>query len=270
MIELSINVASILGQAAGPSALATPDSVKIESIWDFVVKGGPVMIPIGICSLIAMSVIIERLFSLKRSVVIPPGFLAGLRTVADRGTGDRSAALAYCQSSGSPLANIVAIGLKKLHAPRDQFEKAVADAGGREVTNLKKYLRVLSFVIAVSPLLGLLGTILGMICAFQTVAASGENLGRTELLAKGIYEAMITTAAGLIVTIPALACYHWLNAKIDRLVIDMDELVIAFFEELSGELHPTVAPPTAISSSNGSPHSEESSTPVPRMAPAAA
>ena len=270
MSEMGMVMVSILAQAAGGAAPAVADSVKIESIWDFVVKGGPVMIPIGLCSLIALSVIIERLFSLKRSSVIPPGFLTGLRSVTDRRNGDRASALAYCQSNGSPLAIIVAAGLKKLHAPRDQFERAVADAGGREVAKLRKYLRVLSFVIAVSPLLGLLGTILGMISAFQTVAASGENLGRTELLAKGIYEAMITTAAGLIVTIPALACYHWLSAKIDRLVSDMDALTIEFFEGLADEPAGVAAAAAGVSSSIGSPRADEKSAVPIMLAPAAA
>lgn len=232
MYELSTIVFGVLGQAGSAVPAEAAAAVKIESIWDFVVKGGPVMIPIGLCSLIALSVVIERLFSLKKSTIIPPGFVTGLRTMLERRGGDRAAALAYCQASGSPLANIVLAGLKKQHAPSEQLEKAVAEAGAREVTGLRKYLRVLSFVIAVSPLLGLLGTILGMISAFQTVAASGENLGRTELLAKGIYEAMITTAAGLIVTIPAMACYHWLCAKIDRLVQEMDLIATELFEGL--------------------------------------
>lgn len=244
----------------GASAAATP-SVKIESVWDFVVKGGPVMIPIGICSLIALTVIIERLFTLRRDHVIPKGFLPGLRSVMDRSEPGNNRALAYCQSSASPLANIVAAGLRKWGAPRDTLEKAVADAGEREVNRLRKYLRVLSLIIAVSPLLGLLGTILGMISAFQTVAASGENLGRTELLAKGIYEAMITTAAGLIVTIPALACYHGLCAKISRLVDEMDLLTIEFFEDLASgaeagqAAHGRVeaAAETAVSESENSP-----------------
>ena len=270
MYELSMVVFGVLGQASSAVPADAAAGVKIESIWDFVVKGGPVMIPIGLCSLIALSVVIERLFSLKKSTIIPPGFVTGLRAVLDRREGDRSAALAYCQASGSALANIVAAGLKKQHAPSEQWEKAVAEAGAREVTGLRKYLRVLSFVIAVSPLLGLLGTILGMISAFQTVAASGENLGRTELLARGIYEAMITTAAGLIVTIPALACYHWLCAKIDRLVQEMDLVATELFEELqrgAGSANTLAASAAPTTRASGTTESESTS---PLLATAAA
>ena len=95
---------------------------------------------------------------------------------------------------------------------------------------MRKYLRVLSVIAAVTPLLGLLGTIMGMIRAFQTVATSAEALGRTELLAQGIYEAMITTAAGLSVAIPVLIVYHWISGKVERLVADLDLDVTDFVE----------------------------------------
>ena len=90
---------------------------------------------------------------------------------------------------------------------------------------------MLSVIASITPLMGLLGTIFGMIRAFQTVAASGEALGKTEMLAGGIYEAMITTAAGLLVAIPVLICYHWISAKIDTLVMDMDQMTQEFIEE---------------------------------------
>ena len=225
-------VLNLLGQVAPTDAGDV--SVKVNSVWDFVVKGGPVMIPIGICSLVAITVIVERMVSLRRRQIIPPGFVTGVRAILSGGPSDRVArALEYCRSSGTPLANIFAAGIKKLGEPAELVEKRIQETGQAEIQKLRKYLRSLSVIAAIAPLLGLLGTILGMITAFETVAASPDSLGRTELLAGGIYEALITTAAGLIVAIPVVIAFHWFAARVDRLVLEMDAIVIAFVEEFA-------------------------------------
>lgn len=221
-------LAPFLAQAAPNGA----NAAKIGSVLDFLVKGGPVMIPIGICSIVALTVIVERLVSLRRARVIPPGFLPGLKAELKSDTNDRKKALSYCRNSDSPIAEIFAAAIKKLGEPAERLEKHVQEAGEREILKLRKGLRLLSVIPSVSTLLGLLGTILGLIRAFQTVATSGgEALGKTELLAGGIYEAMITTAAGLIVAIPVLLAYHGIAAKIDQLVREMDRITVEFVEE---------------------------------------
>ena len=125
---------------------------------------------------------------------------------------------------------MILAGLDKLGHSNEVVEKHLGAAGEQEVYLLRRRLRVLTVVTALAPLLGLTGTILGMITAFQTVATSGEALGRAELLAEGIYEAMITTAAGLIVAMPTLVLYHWLTGKIERLTRELDALAVAFIE----------------------------------------
>ncbi len=217
--------------AVGP-AVAGSDAIKVKSIWDFVVKGGPVMIPIGVCSLVALTVILERLLSLRRGRIIPPDFRPALTGLLDDGGAERrEKALDYCRKHGTPIAAIFGAGIKKLGEPVELVERHIQETGQREILKLRKYLRTLSVIAAIAPLLGLLGTILGMIKAFETVAASGEALGRTELLAKGIYEAMITTAGGLIVTIPVVIAYHWFAARVERLVAEIDAMVVEFIEE---------------------------------------
>ncbi len=219
---------ALLGQTT--SGLDAAAAVQVQSIWDFIVKGGPMMIPIGLCSLLALAVIVERLLTLRRSKVIPSDFLSGLQPVMEN-NGDRyQGALEYCERSGSPIANVFAAGIRSLGASVELVEKHIEQAGEREVFKLRKYLRMLAVIASIAPLLGLLGTIFGMIDAFQTVATSGEALGRTELLAKGIYQAMITTAAGLMVAIPVLIGYHWLSGKIDRLLGEMDQMTVEFVE----------------------------------------
>jgi biopolymer transport protein ExbB len=189
------------------------------------------MIPIALCSLVALTVIVERFATLRRRNVIPPGFLPGLTDLLDEDREDTDAALGYCRRDGSPIANIFAAAIKRFGESIELLEKHIEEACRREVVKLRKYLRLLAVVASIAPLMGLLGTIFGMIDAFQTVAASGEALGKTEMLAKGIYQAMITTAAGLTLAIPVLIAYHWITAKIEALVTEMDAMTVDFVEQ---------------------------------------
>jgi biopolymer transport protein ExbB len=236
--------------AAPPAAPAVPPGLEVNSVADFVTKGGPVMIPIILCSLVALAIVAERLIALRRSRLIPPQFMPGLRGVLRDPRTDRDAAIAYCARDTSPVAAVVAIGIKRLGEPIDLLERHIAEAGERQVQRLRARLRLLSIIASVAPLLGLLGTITGMIKAFQTVAVSGEALGKTEMLAKGIYEAMITTAAGLIVAIPTLLAYHWIASVIERRIAEIDQLASEFVEEYAlarraGDAAPAIVSPPA-------------------------
>lgn len=224
-------ITATIGQLAAPIAEAPTSSTQIESVWDFVLKGGPMMIPIGLSSLLALAVIVERLVTLRRRNVIPPDFLPGLKTLLKEADDDHSKALEHCEANGSPLADIFAAGIKRLSEPVERLEKQIQEAGERAVFKLRKHLRALSVIAAICPLMGLLGTIFGMIKAFQTVATSGEALGKTELLAEGIYQAMITTAAGLLVAIPVIIAYHWISSRIDHLVNEIDRMTVEFVED---------------------------------------
>ena len=210
------------------------EAVQIQSVWDFVTKGGIVMIPIGICSFVAVAVFIERLISLRRSAIIPATFLPGLKKTLRKDPTDKAKAIAYCRKNASPVANVFAAGIKKLDGSIESIQQRIDEAGQREVLKLRRFLRVLSVIASVTPLMGLLGTIFGMIKAFQTVAISGEALGKASLLAKGIYEAMITTAGGLLVAIPVLIAYHWISGRIEQLVGEMDLTTVEFMEAHGG------------------------------------
>jgi len=221
-----LGVLDVLAQATSAPAAATPRL----SVWDLTLKGGPVMVPIAIGSLVALAVIVERAISLRRSRIIPAGFMPGLKAVMPNGDGDRTRALDYCRASNTPIARIFAVGIRRLGEPIELLEKHVEEAGQREVLRLRKHLRVLAAIASISTLLGLLGTIMGLIEAFQTVAASGDALGKTELLAGGIYEAMVTTAAGLCVAIPVIISHQWFCARVEHLVGEMDETTLEFVE----------------------------------------
>jgi len=225
-----MHVISALLAAAPAQPAAAASDLAVQSVWDFVVKGGVMMIPIGLCSLVALAVAAERLINLRRSAIIPPGFVDGVRGAVKE---SREKALERCNGNTSPIAAVFAAAVRRLGQPIDLLERHVTEAGERQMVRLRARLRVLSVIAAVTPLMGLLGTIFGMINAFQTVAVSGDALGRTELLAEGIYEAMITTAAGLIVAIPVLILFHWINAKIERAAVEIDAQVTDFIEDFA-------------------------------------
>jgi len=212
---------------------------QLDSVWDFVVKGGPAMGAIIACSLVAMAVIVERAILLRRSAVMTPGLLEGLDAVA----ADKKRALEYLRADGSPAANILAAAVQRRGQRPEAVEKAVEDAGRREVMRLRKRVRLLGVLPQVSTMLGLLGTIFGMIKTFQAIAVSGQALGKTELLAKGIFEAWACTAAGLLVAIPIMIAYHVVLGRIDGLMVDLDRLAVDWVnrEEAGGHVGKTVA-----------------------------
>lgn len=214
---------------AQAEAAADP-SLSVGSIWDFIVKGGPMMIPIAIASFVALAVIIERLISLRKSQVVPEEFTT---TVADAvSRNDMAAARKACEKETAPASEVFQVAIENRAEPIDRLEHLLTRVGDRIDFKLRKFLKLLSVIAGIAPLMGLLGTIFGMIRAFSTVASSAEAMGKTELLAKGIYEAMITTAAGLLVAIPVLIAYHLLSARVDRLMIQLDEAATNFVAKL--------------------------------------
>lgn len=212
----------------------------VMSLWEMAIKGGPMMIPIGICSIIGLAVFAERVLRLTKRSVIPPAFIAGLESKLASNGNDRRDAIEYCVNEGSIVSQVFEAGVRSLDEPTDTVERRIQEAGERAAMRLRVRLRALSVIASVTPLMGLLGTIFGMIQAFQTVATSGEALGNTELLAGGIYEAMVTTAAGLLVAIPALLAHHWIAAKIEGLVVEIDRMTVEFVHTHASRKSPAV------------------------------
>jgi biopolymer transport protein ExbB len=220
----------MLAQAtSAPPAASDAAALKVNSLLDFAIKGGWAMIPIALCSFMALALIVERLIVLRRGRVIPRGFVSKLAGIAH----DRDKALKLCRDNGSMIARILEVAIKDQDRPLDQIEKRVEEVGQREVVSLRSHMRLLSALPQVSTMLGLLGTVFGMIKTFQAVAASSEALGKTEMLAKGIFEAWTCTAAGLLVAIPVLVAYHYLQGKIDALVAEIDRVASEWLEQFS-------------------------------------
>jgi biopolymer transport protein ExbB len=210
-----------------PPAPAVPVRVAPQTIpsdlWGIIIAGGPVMIPIGLCSLIALAIGFERLVMLRRGRVVPRDFVTRFIEHLENGKLERDAALRLCEENGSPVAQIFAHGVRKWGKPSVEVEQSIIDGGERQVSQLRKNLRVINAVATISPLLGLFGTVVGMIMCFNQIASSSA-MGKAEQLAGGIGVALITTAAGLAVAIPALIVYMYLIGVVDSLVVDMDLL----------------------------------------------
>lgn len=210
-----------------PTVLAEPvvDSAQIpmKNLLQVMRDGGPLMVPIGLCSVILLVFVLERLISLRRGRVIPRPFVKRfLQQLRDGQLGPESA-LELCEKNRSPVAEVFAAAIRKWGRPAVEVEQAIIDAGERVTNELRKYLRVINGISTVSPLLGLLGTVFGMIQTFNTIAV-GDAMGRPEMLAGGIGQALLTTAGGLCVAIPALIVYLWFVGRVDRLVMDIDGL----------------------------------------------
>lgn len=205
---------------------ATADAASLiatDSLFHIVLQGGWLMIPIIACSFILVLFVLERTVSLRRGRVIPKPFVKRFLHQLREGELTRESALELCQENRSPVANVFAHAVRKWGRPAVEVEQAILDGGERTVNSLRRYLRVLNGVATVSPLLGLLGTVTGMIAAFNSIANS-QAMGRPELLAAGISEALITTAAGLSVAIPALIFYMFFVSRVDQLIIEIDAL----------------------------------------------
>jgi biopolymer transport protein ExbB len=187
------------------------------------VKGGPVMYPIVLGSVLALALFLERIWALRRERVIPPVFQRRLRVLLRERK--LSEAEVLCQENASALANIVGAALDKAGRPRTEVKEAVTEVGLREVSHLERFVEFLGTIAAVEPLMGLLGTVIGLIRAFQGVEVEAQRGGGVNpgVLAGGIWEALITTAAGLSVAILAYVGYRYLQGRVNGLVVEMEE-----------------------------------------------
>jgi biopolymer transport protein ExbB len=200
-------------------AQATPAGGSLVStVWDMILKGGWFMIPLAICSLVAMTIVVERLIVTRRSRIVPRALLESLASLRHQ----PRQALARCQADPSPLAAVILAAIRTQHQARLIQEKAISEAGEREVRKLRLRMRLLSSLPQVATMLGLLGTVLGMIRTFTTIAASGDSLGKTERLAQGIHEAWTATAGGLVIAIPTLLAFHIIMGRIDAAASALD------------------------------------------------
>ncbi len=189
------------------------------------------MIPILLCSIVAFAIIAERFWSLQRKRVIPPNLVADVWASFKDKSFDQEALTRL--KKGSALGRVLAAGLVNLQHDREIMKESIEETGRHVVHELERFLNTLGTIASISPLLGLLGTVIGMIKVFSTITTAG--VGDASLLAGGISEALITTAAGLTVAIPSLMFYRYFRGVVDEYVVRMEEEALKLVEVIHGE-----------------------------------
>jgi len=200
-------------------------------VWELVKAGGWIMLPIILCSIVALAIIVERLWTLRPSRITPAHLLGQVwRWIQDKQlNSDKLKEL----RADSPLGQILAAGLANSKHGREVMKECIEEAAARVIHDLERYLNALGTIAGIAPLLGLLGTVLGMIEIFGSFMGSG--MANASQLAGGIATALITTAAGLFVAIPALFFHRYLQRRVDELVIGMEQEAIKLVEVLQGD-----------------------------------
>ena len=200
-------------------------------MFELVREGGWVMLPIIICSVAAVSIIAERIWALRRQRICPRQLVEQIWQWAQRGHLDVARVTAL--RAGSPLGQVLAAGLMNIQHSREIMKESIEEAGRHVVLELERYLNTLGTIAAVTPLLGLYGTVLGMIKIFSSISNSG--VGNPAVLAGGISEALFTTVAGLTVAIPSLMAHRYFQRRVDELVSTMEQEALKMVEILHGE-----------------------------------
>jgi len=197
-------------------------------MWELFRAGGPFMWPILFCSIVAVAVVAERLWTLRDSRVLPPDLLDRVwQIVESKQVNDKVLAVL---EQNSPMGRLLAVGLRHHNRPRYVLRERMEDAGRHVVHELERFLNTLGTIAGIAPLLGLLGTVTGIIKSFNAISVGG--MGDPRLLSTGISEALVCTAAGLCVAIPALIGYRLLRGRVDRLVVQMEKDATRFADAL--------------------------------------
>lgn len=220
--------------AETPEAAEEPAATApANSLVDRIVAGGWLMLPLGICSLVVLSLTFERLIALRRGRVIPRPFVRRFTECVEDGQLSFEEASQICEEFSCPVAEVFQAAIKRWGRPMLEIEQAVIDAGDRVSDSLTRFLRVFHAISNVAPLIGLLGTVLGMIEAFESMGAG--QAGGNEVLSSGISTALITTAGGLSVAIPAYLAYMYFSAVSDRYLNEIDRLCQRVIDCISAE-----------------------------------
>jgi biopolymer transport protein ExbB len=215
--------------AAGGTIAATPQGITMDFI-DLAIKGGPVMIPILLLSVIAVYIFIERFLVIRKAGKLDMTMMDKVKNHIMSGKID--AARALCQSVNNPAARMVEKGISRIGRPLADINTAIENVGNLEIQKMEKGLAWLAATAGGAPMLGFLGTVTGMVKAFYDMATAGNNIDIT-LLSSGIYQAMVTTVAGLIVGIGAYFGYNLLVNNVDKIVYNMEAMTTEFMDMLN-------------------------------------
>jgi len=203
------------------------DTGSKMNLWEMTTKGGWIMLLLAILSVICFYIFFERLMVLKKARQIDASFMDRIRDYVQNG--EVKSAINFCRVTGSPIANMIEKGLERLGRPSADVRASIDNAGNLEVAKLEKGLSVMATISSGAPMIGFLGTVLGMVRAFWEMANAGNNIDIT-LLSSGIYQAMITTVGGLIVGIIAMFAYNYLVSRVDSVTNWLEAQTLSFMD----------------------------------------
>jgi biopolymer transport protein ExbB len=191
----------------------------MEHVIEFFKKGGITMYPLLLCSIVGLAIVIEKLIVLRRKKVIIPAIVHVLDNI--KNSADSSLALSICEKHKGPFANVIRVGLESRLLPREEIKEALNDQGRQEVRQLERGLVILETIGGIAPLLGLLGTVTGILRVFNVISSMG--VGQATALAGGISEALITTIAGLSIGIPAVVGYNYFTDRAEGFILEIEK-----------------------------------------------
>ena len=224
LLQVVPAAADTLNTAATAAPLASPDVPVI----DLLMRGGLIMIPLVALSLLSLYIILERYFTIRKAAGDPDSFMANIRALMVKG--DLAGAKLLCAQTASPLARMVEKGLRRIGLPLKEIETSVENVGKIEIARLEKNISILGIIAGIAPMIGFVGTIIGVIKIFYSIAATKE-FGIPQV-ADGLYVKLVTSATGLIVGIIAHVGYHWLSILVERMVFRMENSAIEFMDIL--------------------------------------
>lgn len=212
------------------TTVPTEDSFNLLSL---VMKGGPMMIPMGILFLLSIYVLIERLIAISKASRKNEGLISGLHGLIKQG--NIQSAQAMCAGQGSPEGFMLEKGVTRVGQPMHEIREAMNEAASVQLGKLERFMSILNITGRIAPMFGFIGTIIGVVKIFYDIALAGEV--QISVISTGLYEKMISSASGLVVGVLAFVAYHWLSAKIDKLARRMEESKMRFLDILNEPSH---------------------------------
>ena len=218
---------AVTEMAENPVLTEMVETANEMNLWDMAVKGGWVMVVLALLSVICVYIFVERLAVIKKASKVDPVFMERIRDYVK--TDELKSAINYCRVTNSPASNMIEKGLERLDRPAAEVQAALENAGNLEVAKLEKGLSIMATISSGAPMIGFLGTVLGMVKAFWEMANAGNNIDIT-LLSSGIYEAMITTVGGLVVGIIAMFAYNYLVSRVGDVTNTLEAQTLSFMD----------------------------------------
>ena len=213
--------------AENPVLTEVVEAANEMNLWDMATKGGWIMIVLALLSVLCVYIFVERILVIRKASKVDPVFMERIHDYVK--TDELKSAINYCRVTNTPAANMIEKGIERIDRPASEVQATLENAGNLEVAKLEKGLSVMATISSGAPMIGFLGTVLGMVRAFWEMANAGNNIDIT-LLSSGIYEAMITTVGGLVVGIVAMFAYNYLVSRVNDVANVLEAQTLSFMD----------------------------------------